>query len=52
LRGWFDRELEAGGETHGAQHAQVVFIEAADGITDGADDAGFEIGEAAYMIKD
>jgi hypothetical protein len=41
VRGGVDLELEAGGETDGAQHAQVIFFEAAVGRADGADDAGF-----------
>ncbi len=50
--GGFDLEAEAGGEAHGAQHAQMVLFKALLGLADGADDAGVEVGEAADIIDD
>jgi hypothetical protein len=47
----FDGEVEAGGETHGAEHAQLVFFKAAVGLANGADDAVAEIVFAADVIQ-
>ena len=47
----FDREIEAGGKAHGAQHAELVLFEALLRIADGADDMRAEIGAAAYKVK-
>jgi hypothetical protein len=45
-------EAEAGSEAHGAQHAQVVFFKAQLGLTNGPDDAGFEVGQSAHVVDD
>lgn len=49
---WFDAESKAGREANGAQHAQLVFGEAAGRLADGADDAGLEIGESTDEVED
>jgi hypothetical protein len=45
-------EAEAGGETDGAEHAEVVFLKTLLGTADGADDAGAKVGEAADIIHE
>jgi hypothetical protein len=45
-------EAEAGSEAHGAQHAQMVFFKAQFGLADGANDAGFEVGQSAHVVDD
>ena len=50
--GGVEGEAEACGEANGAEHAKVVFFEAASGGADGAEDAGLEVGEAAYVVED
>ena len=47
----FDGEAEAGGEADGAEHAQLVFFEAAVGLADGADDPFAKIAFAADVIQ-
>ena len=50
--GGIDGEAEAGGEADGAEEAQGVFGEAGGGVTNGAEDTGFQIGEAADEVDD
>ena len=45
-------EVEAGGEADGAEHAEVVFGKAGDGVADGADDTGGEVGSAVDKVED
>ena len=47
-----DLVIEARRETHGAEHAQLVFGKTAFGIADGADDSGFQIVSSADEIQD
>ena len=44
-------EAEARSETHGAQHAQVIFFKTQLGSADSADDPGLEIGDAANVVE-
>src|SRR5580658_4442686 len=50
-RSRFDLESEPGGETHGAQEAELVFLKASRGLADGAEYAGVEVCEAADVIQ-
>ena len=47
-----DVEAEPLREHHGAQHADRVLLEALDRVADGADDAGFEVLQAADVVDD
>ena len=47
-----DSVLETRGKTHRAQHAQLVFHKAGFGITNGANDPGFEIVLASDEVED
>ena len=47
-----DAVVEARGEADGAEHAEFVFGEAAFGFTNGADEVGFKILLAAYVVED
>src|SRR5579862_4263692 len=51
-RAALDRIAEPRGESHGANHAQLVFAEAIFGISDGANDSGAQILLAADEIED
>ena len=51
LRTGFNLESEARSEADSAEHAQMVFREALLGVTDGAQSAGIEIGDAAAEIE-
>ena len=46
-----DFVIEAGGKTHGAEHAQFVLGKTAFGIAYGAHDSGFQIFAAADEIQ-
>ena len=48
----FDGKAELGGKAHRTQHPYRVFLEADGRITDGANDAGVEVGETAGVIHD
>ncbi len=48
---WLDLEPQAGGETDRAEHAELVFGEAGDGVADGADDAGGEVGLTVDKVE-
>ena len=50
--GGVDREVEARGEAHRAQHAELVLVEAGRGIADRAHDAAREIVAAADVVDD
>ena len=49
-RDGLDREAEAGGEAHGAQHAQAVLGDARAGVADRADDAGAQVRQPADEV--
>ena len=49
--GGLDFETEARRETHGPQHAQMVFFKALLRIADGADDAATQIGQAVDEVN-
>jgi len=51
-RSGIDPVVEARGETHGSEHAQLVFGEAAVGIADGAHDSGCEVVTPADEVED
>ena len=46
-----DGEVEAGGETDGAEHAELVFGEAQGRVADGSEDLRCEVGAAAYVVE-
>ena len=46
-----DLEVEAGGESDGAHHAQLVLGEAQGGVADGADDAASEVFAAVDEVE-
>src|ERR1051326_3115815 len=48
--GGLDLESETRGETDGAQHAEVIFVEAARGIADGANDSEAQVFETADIV--
>ena len=48
---WLDFEVEAGGETDGAEHTELVFGEAKGGVADGAEDFGGEVSAAVYVVE-
>ena len=50
--GGVDLEVEAGGEADGPEHAEVVFGEAGDGVADGTDEAGGEVGATVDEVED
>ena len=49
--GLLNAESEAGRETHAAHHAEFVLREAAPGLTDGANDPGFQVGLPADKVE-
>ena len=51
-RGRLDREVERGGEAHGAEHAELVFGETQARVADGADQLALEVVVAADVIDD
>ena len=50
--GGFNGEVEGGGEADGAEEAKMVFLEAGCGLTNGADELGFEIGLAVDVVDE
>lgn len=50
--GGFDGEVEGGGEADGAEEAKMVFLEPGCGLTNGADELGFEIGLAVDVVDE
>lgn len=50
-RGGVDRKAERVSKAYGAQHAQVIFSEAAVGIADGTDEFFFQVGLSADVIN-
>jgi dienelactone hydrolase len=49
--GGLNFKLEAGGETHGAQHAQVIFLKPLLRVADGADAALFDVAAAFHEVE-
>src|SRR5713226_4358365 len=49
--GLLNAESEAGRETYGAHHAEFVLREATHGLTDGANDPGFQVGLPADKVE-
>ncbi len=46
-----DGEVEAGGETDGSEHAELVFGEAQGRVADGSEDLRGEVDAAAYVVE-
>ena len=49
-RGWLDLPVQDGGEPHSAHQPQVVFLDAADGMANGTEKPGLEIGFASDEV--
>jgi hypothetical protein len=50
--GGIESEVERGGETHGAEHAELVVSEALIRIADGSHEFRIQIGHAADIVDD